>query len=484
MQFKHTPARIAASFDDPNLVSAAGVVPVMRLAEDAGLSRLAGEHVTVPGDKGANAAGKLFSLIAGMVCGADSIDDMNLLRHGGMPSLFGRVYAPSTLGSFLRAFTFGHVRQADAVASRFLRGLTAQASGLLHAADGERVMIDIDDSVIGVYGYQKQGAGRGYTGVNGLNSFIATASTTASAPVIVAQRLRKGAAHSARGAARLIGDAVTTTKRAATAADASGPPVRVLLRADSAYYSHDAVQAARKGGAEVSVTVRQNASIRAAIARIPEEAWAEIVYPNVIRDEITGELVRGAEAAEIGYTAFTSKTVKQSVKVGGTALFTGPVTGRLIVRRVKELNPKHLNQPTLFDTWRFHAFFTTVEQSEADTVTADQQHRRHAIIEQVHADLKSSALAHLPSGKFTANAAWLVAAVMAFNLTRAAAVVADQGGKLQKATTGTIRRALVHVAARLASSARKIVLHLPERWPWETAWQRLFARSVAPPGAA
>ena len=151
MQFKHTPARIAASFDDPNLVSAAGVVPVMRLAEDAGLSRLAGEHVTVPGDKGANAAGKLFSLIAGMVCGADSIDDMNLLRHGGMPSLFGRVYAPSTLGSFLRAFTFGHVRQADAVASRFLQGLTAQASGLLHAADGERVMIDIDDSVIGVY---------------------------------------------------------------------------------------------------------------------------------------------------------------------------------------------------------------------------------------------------------------------------------------------------------------------------------------------
>lgn len=320
MQFKHTPARIAASFDDPNLVSAAGVVPVMRLAEDAGLSRLAGEHVTVPGDKGANAAGKLFSLIAGMVCGADSIDDMNLLRHGGMPSLFGRVYAPSTLGSFLRAFTFGHVRQADAVASRFLQGLTAQASGLLHAADGERVMIDIDDSVIGVYGYQKQGAGRGYTGVNGLNSFIATASTTASAPVIVAQRLRKGAAHSARGAARLIGDAVTTTKRAATAADASGPPVRVLLRADSAYYSHDAVQAARKGGAEVSVTVRQNASIRAAIARIPEEAWAEIVYPNVIRDEITGELFRGAEVAEIGYTAFTSKTVNQSVKVGGTDL--------------------------------------------------------------------------------------------------------------------------------------------------------------------
>ena len=132
-------------------------------------------------------------------------------------------------------------------------------------------------------------------------------------------------------------------------------------------------------------------------------------------------VVGGAEVAEIGYTAFTSKTVNQSVKVGGTALFTGPVTGRLIVRRVKELNPKHLNQPTLFDTWRFHAFFTTVEQSEADTVTADQQHRRHAIIEQVHADLKSSALAHLPSGKFTANAAWLVAAVMAFNLTRAAA---------------------------------------------------------------
>lgn len=348
-------------------------------------------------------------------------------------------------------------------------------------------MVDIDDSVIGVYGYQKQGAGRGYTGVNGLNSFIATASTSASAPVIVAQRLRKGSAHSARGAARLIGDAVQVTKRVAVTAGASGPPVRVLLRADSAYYGHDAVQAARRGGAEVSVTVRQNASIRAAIAHIPEGAWTEIVYPNVIHDEVTGELVHGAEVAEIDYTAFASKsgTKHQRGKLKGEPVpFTGPVSGRLIVRRVKELNPKHLNQPTLFDTWRFHAFFTTIDKNEADTVIGDRQHRRHAIIEQIHADLKSSALAHLPSGKFTANAAWLVAAVMAFNLTRAAAVVADRGGKLQKATTGTIRRALVQVAARLASSARKIVLHLPERWPWETAWRRLFTRSIAPPGVA
>src|SRR4029453_18199408 len=130
-------------------------------------------------------------------------------------------------------------------------------------------------------------------------------------------------------------------------------------------------------------------------------------------------------------------------------------------------------QDTLFDTWRFHAFFTTTDADTLDTVAADQTHRRHAIIENVHADLKASALAHLPSGVFNANAAWLVCAVMAFNLCRAAATLTNTAA-LAKATTATIRRKLVAVPARIATSARRVHLHLPSRWPWQAAWSALY----------
>jgi hypothetical protein len=185
-------------FDDPNLVSSAGLVPVMRLAERAGLGQLADQHLTVPTDKGANAGLKVASLVAGMVAGADSIDDMAMLRHGGMAKLFSRIYAPSTLGSFLRAFTFGHIRQLDAIASRFLLDLVG-LTGLLGAASitrtaeeqGGYALVDVDDTVVEVHGYAKQGAGFGYNRIRGLNALLATVSTTTSAPVIVAQRLRK-----------------------------------------------------------------------------------------------------------------------------------------------------------------------------------------------------------------------------------------------------------------------------------------------------
>ena len=157
--------------------------------------------------------------------------------------------------------------------------------------------------------------------------------------------------------------------------------------------------------------------------------------------------------------------------------------GRLVVRRIPDLNPRaNHGQDTLFDTWRFHAFFTTTDPAVLDTVAADKTHRGHAVIEQVHADLKNSALAHLPSGKFAANAAWLVLAVIAFNLTRAAAALT--GPKLARATTATIRRTLITVPARVASSARRIILHLPSAWPWETAWTRLFAHGCGPPAPA
>lgn len=196
MRLCHTRAAVAASFDDPNLVSAAGLVPVMRLAATAGLAELADERLSVPTDKGANAGAKVASLVAGMVAGADSIDDMALLRHGAMARLFTAPYAPSTLGSFLRSFTFGHVRQLDAVASRFLGGLAAASPLLGGAEEGseEMVLVDLDDTIIEVHGYAKHGSAYGYSKVRGLNALIATVSTARTAPVIVAQRLRKGPA--------------------------------------------------------------------------------------------------------------------------------------------------------------------------------------------------------------------------------------------------------------------------------------------------
>src|SRR6266496_374634 len=188
MQLSHTCPVAGAVFDDPNLVSAAGLVPVVALARDAGLRALTDEHLSVPTDKGANAGLKVSSLVAGMVAGADSIDDMALLRHGGMGWVFDRVYAPSTLGSFLRSFTFGHVRQLDAVASRFLTTLAERTPLVGRVADGEFVLVDVDDTIIEVHGYAKQGAGFGYSGVRGLNALLATATTTGTAPIVVAQR--------------------------------------------------------------------------------------------------------------------------------------------------------------------------------------------------------------------------------------------------------------------------------------------------------
>jgi hypothetical protein len=471
MRLSHTLATTSAAFDDPNLVSAAGLVPAMALAQRAGLADLADEHLSVPTDKGANAGLKVTSLVAGMVAGADSIDDMALLRHGGMGRVFARAYAPSTLGSFLRAFAFGHVRQLDAVASRFLLAL-ARLVGLgpppADAADGGYAFVDVDDTIIEVHGYAKQGAGFGYTRVRGLNALIATVTTPAAAPLIVAQRLRKGACGSPRGAKRLVGDAVKQTRRLL----GEGSPV--LVRMDSAYYGRDAVHAAITGGAAVSVTVRLDPAVKTAIASIPEGAWTPIKYPNAIFDETTGTWVSNAEVAEVPYTAFTSRKKADQV------------TGRLVVRRIPDVHASKnqaAGQGALFDLWRFHAFFTTVPADQLDTVAVDVTHRGHAIIEQVHADLKASALAHLPSGRFTANSAWLVLAVITFNLTRAAAALTE-APELVRATTATVRRKLIHVPARVASSARRITLHLPHAWPWQQAWTHLFDRVADPPVTA
>ena len=446
----------AATFDDPNLVSCAGLVPVLELAERAGLHDLVERHLHLDRPGGANAGVKVPALIAGMVAGADSIDDMALLRHGAMSRLLPEVRAPSTLGTFLRAFTFGHVRQLDAVAERLLVSLT-KSSPLLPGA-GELAYLDVDDTVRATHGYAKQGAAIGYTGIKGLNALLGTLSTRSGAPVIVASRLRKGSTASVKGAKRLVVDALRT----ACAAGATGT---LVLRADSAFYSREILFACRQHGAHFSVTARLDTAVRAAITAIPADAWTTIEYPQAVFDEDSQTWISRAEVAETRYTAFAAQAKRNRL------------TARLIVRRIPDLA---VEQDPLFPTWRYHAVFT---DSPLPTLHAERDHRGHAIVEQVIADLKNSALAHLPSGSFAANSAWLVLATIAFNLTRAAGALA--GAAHARATTSTLRARLVTVPARLARSGRRLVLHLPSNWPWQTAWQQLFtAARHGPPAFA
>ncbi|MEO7377786.1 MAG: IS1380 family transposase [Nakamurella sp.] len=458
MQLSHSFPLRSAVFNDPTLVSHAGLAPAVALAARAGLGELSDRFLTVPGGAGHAPGAKVAAVVAGMVAGADSIADLGVLRHGGMPRLFTGVRAPSTLGTFLRGFRFGHVRQLDAVAARFVAGL-ARRSPLI-AAGAPVTYVDIDDTMRATFGYAKQGAGYGYSGVKGLNALIGTVSTGSSAPVIVATRLRKGSANSARGAARLVADALRTTKTC-------GVTGTVVLRADSAYYGRDVIAAARRQHARFSITARKDKAITAAISSIPDTGWTPIRYPRAIFDEQLQCWVSDAEVAEITYTAFGSKPKAQHV------------TARLIVRRVRDQNPNHQipdAQGELFPAWRHHAVFT---DTDLPLLTAEADHRRHAIIEQVIADLKNGPLAHLPSGSFAANSAWLVLAAMAFNLTRAVGALASVFHA--KAATATIRAQLIGVAARVVRSARRSTLRLPTNWPWATAWQQLFTAAIGPP---
>jgi hypothetical protein len=465
MRLSHGSSALSATFDDPNLVSVADLAPVVALAQDCRLGDLVAEKVTLRAKGGVNAAIKVSALVAGMVAGADSIEDMDLLRHGGMDRLFTGIRAPSTLGTFLRSFTFGHVRQLDSVAAAVLTALAA-AAPLLPGAD-QVSYLDLDDTMRQTHGYAKQGAGYGYTKVKGLNALLATICTPTAAPVIAAARLRKGAVNSARGAGKLVAEALSTAR----AAGAGGPDRSglVLLRGDSAFYGHDVIAAARRGGARFSVTARMNPAVKKAIAAIADDAWTAIRYPQAVWDDEGQCWISDAEVAEMSFTAFTSRRKADHV------------TARLIVRRVKRLNPAPVpaGQGELFTAWRYHAVFTDSPQPMLD---AEQTHRQHAIIEQVHADLKAGPLAHLPSGSFAANSAWLVLAAIAFNLTRAAGALAS--GFHARVTTATIRAQLINIPARLARSARRLRLHLPHNWPWETAWSQLFDATCGPPVAA
>ena len=328
--------------------------------------------------------------------------------------------------------------------------------------------LDIDSTQRRVYGHKKQGAAFGHTKiqgksllVRGLNALAATISTPLAAPVVAGTRLRGGNAASARGAASFANASVA-------AARAAGCTGILVARADSAFYSAAFTGAVRAAGAFFSVTVRMDPKVKAAIAAIPETAWTPIRYPRAVWDDQLRRWVSDAQVAEVEYTAFASKK-------------GGAVTARLIVRRVKDLNRKAApGQGELFCAWRYHAVFT---DSPFATLQAEEHHRDHAQVEQVFADLASGPLAHLPSGSFPANAAWLACAAIAHNLLRAAGSLASL--TCAKARTATLRRDLIDVAARTARHGRgQITVHLPEGWHRQTEWASLFEAACGPPAAA
>jgi hypothetical protein len=273
--------------------------------------------------------------------------------------------------------------------------------------------------------------------------------------------MRKGKAADVRGAPRLLAQALATVRQIS-------PAGIIVVRGDSKFYTAEVVATAARYGSVVSLTTGSNPSVDAAIAAIGDQQWTPIRYPHAFVDTDTGDLVSDAQVAQTPYLAFTSRPKNQQV------------TGRLIIRRVKRLNPAAADgQQELFDTWRHHAVFVT---SDLVMLQAEAQHRGHAIVEQVIADAKASALAHLPSGSFAANAAWAVLWAIAHNLTRAAGTLASSFHA--RATTATIHAHLINVPARLARSARRLILHLPCSWPWQPAWENLHTAACRPPPSA
>ncbi|MFJ9371704.1 IS1380 family transposase, partial [Nocardia sp. NPDC101769] len=401
----------------------------------------------------ANPGPKLATLIAGMCAGADSIDDLDLLRSGGGKNLFGGVYAPSTVGTLLREFTFGHGKQLESVLGEHLCALADRVD--LLPGKQVRCFVDIDSLLRPVYGHQKQGASYGHTKIagkqvlrKGLSPLVATISTDLAAPVIAGMRLRAGKTGSGKGAASMVTAAINTAR-------AAGATGQILVRGDSAFGNRKVVRAAVRAGAGFSVVMTRNAALQRAIDGIDPDAWTPVNYPGAIRDPDTGQWISDAEVAEIAYTAFAS--TKESV------------TARLIVRRVKDAR----FPDGLFPVWRYHPFFTNSGESTAD---ADITHRKHAVVETVFADLIDGPLAHIPSGRFGANSAWVLAAAIAHNLLRATGILA--GGNHGRARAATLRRKIVNIPARLARPQRRPVLHLPSHWPWTDAWLTLWHNTI------
>lgn len=404
---------LRVTFDDDNAVANAGLVLTATTAQRLGLLRAAREMIRLDGPGAANAGTKAMTVIEAMVAGADCIDDIDVLRAGSTAAVLGhRVAAPSTVGTFLRGFTFGHVRQLDRFAEHALTAAWAVGAGPGDAP----LVIDIDSTICEVHGYQKQGASFGYTKKRGLHPLVAVRADTGE---ILHIRFRKGSANTGRGAQRFVRETLARVRRA-------GATGQITLRADSGFWSKKVIAACRDHDVRYSITVRRHKAIVAAIDTIPETAWVDIDY-----------------------------TASGDAQVAETTYGDGH---RLVIRRTR-INGA---QPALFDTWRHHAFIT---DTAGTAVEVDEHHRAHAVVELAIRDLKEGAgLNHCPSGVFQANAAWAVFATMAHNLMRWSI---DLGtGTQSPRVAKTMRRRLFTVAGRITRSGRTRTLHLPTRWPW------------------
>jgi hypothetical protein len=407
-------------FDDRNAVANGGLVLPMTLADRLGLKGLVDDGVHLGDAPGhANTGQKALALVASALVGGNCIDDAGVLRSGRADALLGTwVPAPSTLGTFLRSFSWPDARSLDKVAAEVLKRAWAAGAG---PGDGP-LTIDVDSSICTTYGLKKQGARFGYTSVRGLHPLLAAASGTGE---VLGARLRGGNAHTARGAASFL----TEVFNRARAAGATGP---LSLRADSGFYNHKVTEACQRSGVRFSITAKMSPGLRRAIEATDEDAWAPVPY----------WLEGGADVAETVYRAF------------------GKAQLRLIVRRVK---PSPGSQLALFEDYQYHAFVT---DREGSAVELDAAHRQHAEIELVIRDLKDGPWAHMPSGRFGANSAWLALGAIAHNLARWAARlggITSQGGPV---TLATLRRRFISVPGHLSRSGRRTTLHLAKNWPW------------------
>lgn len=441
MRSSHSLDRLDTAFDDDRLVPDAGLILPATLAHHLGLKGLVDEHLDLGAKVGrANVGDKVLTLVMSALAGGDHIDHANALRAGGTGRVLGfTVKAASTLGTFLRSFTWGHVRQLDAV-SRELMG-RAYGAG---AGPGDAPMtIDLDSTIVETYGLAKQGASaHTRTGARGYHPLLAVAAGTGD---ILMARLRRGTATSGHNAGHFLRETVSRVRHA-------GATGQLTMRADSGFYAWEVVSMCRRLQVRYSVTARVHQGLRALIEAIPEEAWTSIPY------WIDG----GADVAETTYTPFADR--RDAVPV------------RLIIRRVK---PTPGSQLALFTTHDYHAFIT---DRGGDMLILEADHRRHAEVENAIRDLKEGVgLDHLPSGRFAANGAWLAIAVMAHNLARWTARIGLGEGIV---TTRSLRRQLLGLPGRLTRSARRVTLHLPARWPWAERFLAGLARIRAIPIAA
>ena len=438
MRSSHSLGRLGTAFDDDRLVADAGLLLPATLAAHLGLRELVDEHLDLGERPGAaNAGDKLLTLVMSALAGGDCIDDANALRAGGTGRVLGfSVKAASTLGTFLRSFRWGHVRQLDRVSREVLARAWAAGAG----PGGEPFTIDLDSTICETYGLAKQGARHHtYTHVRGYHPLLAIAAGTGD---VLMARLREGRANTARGAAHFLAETIGRVRHA-------GATGELTVRADSGFYAREVVQVCRTMGVRFSITIRQSPVSRRLIEAIPDDAWTPIPY----------WLEGGADVAETVYTPFADRAGAQPV--------------RLIVRRVRPTPGSQLALMVLYD---YHAFVT---DRDGEMLTLEADHRRHAEIENAIRDLKyGMALNHLPSGKFAANGAWLAVQVMAHNLARWMARIGLGAGII---TTKTLRRRLFGLVGRLTRSARRLTLHLPARWPWAIEFSTALARLRAIP---